>query len=218
MISWNKSISAYPSVILNCDSSYWCSSSPGGGREAILVIGDIKTGFSCGWWEGMFGGILIEPQRGLVLNWNFTLILLFTLKLKSPPPLMGCGAAEATGLGFVCFVVINLHVLSANRIDFGLFFFIYFPNSLPHLQSLAIGVANRLRASNYDLNSFATYTADVGGGALFISIVMTDETNCQIVIVNNYEIMLRVGCYNFNDWMMILSSFKHLSWAGTTPV
>ena len=35
---------------------------------------------------------------------------------------MGCGAAEAIGLGFVCFVVINPRVLSANRVDFGLFF------------------------------------------------------------------------------------------------
>ena len=34
---------------------------------------------------------------------------------------MGCGAAEATGLGVVCFVVINLRVLSANRVDSGLF-------------------------------------------------------------------------------------------------
>ena len=34
---------------------------------------------------------------------------------------MGSGAAEATGLGFVCFVVINFRVLSANRVDFGLF-------------------------------------------------------------------------------------------------
>ena len=33
---------------------------------------------------------------------------------------MGCGA-EATGLGFVCFVVINPCVLSANRVDFGVF-------------------------------------------------------------------------------------------------
>ena len=35
---------------------------------------------------------------------------------------MGCGAAEATGLGFVCFVVINSRVLSENRVYFGLLF------------------------------------------------------------------------------------------------
>ena len=35
---------------------------------------------------------------------------------------MGCGAAEATGLGFVCFIVINPCVLSANRVDLGFFF------------------------------------------------------------------------------------------------
>ena len=45
----------------------------------------------------------------------------------------GFGAAEATGLGFVCFfVVINPCVLSANRVDFGLFFcFINFQISPP---------------------------------------------------------------------------------------
>ena len=36
---------------------------------------------------------------------------------------MGCGAAEATGLGFVCFVVINPCVLSANKVMIlGIFF------------------------------------------------------------------------------------------------
>ena len=34
---------------------------------------------------------------------------------------MGCGAAEATGLGFVCFVVINPR---AQPIGFGFFFFV----------------------------------------------------------------------------------------------
>ena len=34
---------------------------------------------------------------------------------------MGCGAVEATGLGFF-FFVINARVLSANRVDFGLFY------------------------------------------------------------------------------------------------
>ena len=36
-------------------------------------------------------------------------------------------AAEATGLGVVCFVVINPRVLSANRVDFGFFCLINFP-------------------------------------------------------------------------------------------
>mgnify|MGYP003571709352 CR=1 FL=1 len=43
---------------------------------------------------------------------------------------MGCGAAEATGLGFVCFVVINLRVLF-NRVDLGFFCFINVPILLP---------------------------------------------------------------------------------------
>ena len=44
---------------------------------------------------------------------------------------MGCSATEATGLGFVCFVVINPLVLSANRVDFGLVLFHKFSNLPP---------------------------------------------------------------------------------------
>ena len=47
----------------------------------------------------------------LQLDW-LLFVLFFTLR---------CGAAEATGLGFVCFVI-NPCVLSANRVNFGLFF------------------------------------------------------------------------------------------------
>ena len=49
---------------------------------------------------------------------------------------MGCGAVEATGLGFFCFVVINPCVVSCQPtelfwVDFGLFCFISFPILLP---------------------------------------------------------------------------------------
>ena len=37
---------------------------------------------------------------------------------------MGCGAAEVTDLSFVFFYFIYPRVLSANRVDFGLFFFV----------------------------------------------------------------------------------------------
>ena len=43
---------------------------------------------------------------------------------------VGCGVAEATGLGFACFVVINTRVLSA-RVDFGFFLFRKFSNFTP---------------------------------------------------------------------------------------
>ena len=36
---------------------------------------------------------------------------------------MMVGAAEATGLDFVCFVIINPRVSSANKVDFGLLIF-----------------------------------------------------------------------------------------------
>ena len=35
--------------------------------------------------------------------------------------MMGCGASEATGLGFDYFIVINSRVLLANMVYFGLF-------------------------------------------------------------------------------------------------
>ena len=47
---------------------------------------------------------------------------------------MGFGS-EATGLGFVCFVVINPCALSANRVDFGLFLFNKFSNFTPPPQT-----------------------------------------------------------------------------------
>ena len=40
---------------------------------------------------------------------------------------MGCDATEATGLDFVCFVVISPRVLSAKGVDLGFFCFINFP-------------------------------------------------------------------------------------------
>ena len=46
-----------------------------------------------------------------------------------------CSAAKATGLGFVCFVVINPCVLSTNRVGFGLLFFHKFSNYSPSLQT-----------------------------------------------------------------------------------
>ena len=47
-----------------------------------------------------------------ILHWHF----LHIYRLYAG--VMGCGAVEATDLGFVCFVVINLCVLSAKRVDF----------------------------------------------------------------------------------------------------
>ena len=54
---------------------------------------------------------------------------------------MGCGAAEATGLGFVCYVVINPHVLSASRVDLG-FLFHKFSNFTPLPSSNTIGISS----------------------------------------------------------------------------
>ena len=48
-----------------------------------------------------------------------------------PAGVMGCGAAKATGLGFVCFVVIIPRVLSANSVELGVFCFINCPFTPP---------------------------------------------------------------------------------------
>ena len=52
-----------------------------------------------------------------------SLVELVSILLPSPPRwrVVGCGAAEATGLGFFCFVLSTL-VLSAKWVDFGFFF------------------------------------------------------------------------------------------------
>ena len=57
--------------------------------------------------------------------------------------------AEATGLGFVCFVVLNPRVLSANRVDFGFFLFQKLSNFTPPPSSLpvpAVSIPMRLGA------------------------------------------------------------------------
>ena len=62
---------------------------------------------------------------------------------------MGCGFKEATGLGFVCFVIINPCVLSANRVDLG-FFVSKFSNFTPPPPS----TSNYLSVSSYILLVF----------------------------------------------------------------
>ena len=47
---------------------------------------------------------------------------------------MGCGAAEVAGLGFVCFVVINPRVLTANKVGFLFHKFSNLPSPLPSLE------------------------------------------------------------------------------------
>ena len=72
------------------------------------------------------------PTYQLILFFLFYSSPLVCNVIPPPPPwVMGCGAAEATGLGFVCFVVINPCVLSANRVDLVFFCFINFPILLP---------------------------------------------------------------------------------------
>ena len=50
--------------------------------------------------------------------------------------MMGCSTVKATGLVFVCFVVLNPCVLLVNRVDFGLFCFMNFPILHPPPQSV----------------------------------------------------------------------------------
>ena len=82
-------------------------------------------------------------HRGcLELNWEnicnylkrveFGFFFIYIIPILPYAGVMGCsGAAEATGPGFVCFVVINPCVLSANRVDFGFFLFHKFSNFTP---------------------------------------------------------------------------------------
>ena len=74
---------------------------------------------------------------------------------------MGFGAVEATGLGFVCFVVVNPRVLSANRIDFGLFMFIFFKFTSPTHTSDVIGQNHESALVNKQCHE------PVGGGGIY---------------------------------------------------
>ena len=65
-----------------------------------------------------------------ILEYWYAFIITEYVFFTPPAGVMGCGAAEATDLGFFCFVVMNPRVLSANRVE-RLFLFINFPISLP---------------------------------------------------------------------------------------
>ena len=70
---------------------------------------------------------------------SFMLLLGGLLDRKTERQIHFGGAAEATGLGFVCFVVFNSHALSANRVDLGFFlvsFLILPPTPTPGSPSL----------------------------------------------------------------------------------
>ena len=62
---------------------------------------------------------------------------------------MGCRAAEATSLGFVCFVVLNLRVLLANKVDFGLLFYRYSNFTPPPPQVVFCAVSSGSQVKGY---------------------------------------------------------------------
>ena len=72
-------------------------------------------------------------EDGLEWWWWLWIWIIRHRQIPSNPPT----PAEATGLGFVCFVVINPCVLSASRVDFGLFFPLNFPITPPPLPRLS---------------------------------------------------------------------------------
>ena len=69
-----------------------------------------------------------DGEGSLILFINLSILIYPPNKVEWVPSFytgeIGCGAAEATGLGFVCSVVINSRVLLANRVDLGFFVFV----------------------------------------------------------------------------------------------
>ena len=90
-----------------------CSCGGDGGRPGPFRrhVG-LRWGRKRCWWRE---GIMLATQISKFCGWARLIYFVYP-----PPPhitrVMGCGAAEATGLGFVCILVINPRVLSANRI------------------------------------------------------------------------------------------------------
>ena len=90
---------------------------------------------------------------------------------------MGCVAVEATDLVFVCFLVLNPRVLSANRVNFGLFFLFHkflLPQSGVTLAPpeptilTASGVTTAAEASFWSgkkkTDAFSKFAIEKGGG------------------------------------------------------
>ena len=92
----------------------------------------------------------------------------FSIEPPLSPRVMGCGAAEVTGLGFVCFVVMTPCVLSASRIDYGLFRFHNIFNFTPP--------PRRQPPSDLPEMSQPPSSPTVGGGGSFANAYPTELT------------------------------------------
>mgnify|MGYP003571732062 CR=1 FL=1 len=79
-------------------------------------------------------------------------------------PSVGCGASEATGPGFVCFVVFNPRVLQANRVDLGLFWFIPRPNCFSTIQAASPCKTEGIGYYGYEALLFMVLEYWGGGG------------------------------------------------------
>ena len=100
------------------------SMSPGGSVLQVRKVGWFGTSIPIFHTieDGLLFSLLpplhcLEISDSLLLFHKVLFIFFFT-----PPPLMGCGAAE----GSVCFVVSNPRVLSVNRVDLGFFISLIF--------------------------------------------------------------------------------------------
>ena len=72
---------------------------------------------------------------------------------------MGCGAAEATGLNFVCFVVINPRMQSTDLIWAFLFIYQFYPHPPEHYSIILSAMAN-----NVEKLEAAEHAVKWGGG------------------------------------------------------
>ena len=90
-----------------------------GSAASIVMLMKVGLEWITGKWAASFRGCVVNT---LPLFFGGNLVVFHTLPLSKiySPGKLGCGAAEATGLGFVCFVVMNPCVLSA-RVDLGFF-------------------------------------------------------------------------------------------------
>ena len=78
------------------------------------------------------GGASVRFEKRLNVSINLRKLSIFSQVFLNQSEALGMGVEEwcsslkfPPGLGFVCFVVINPRVLSANRVDFGLLLLFY---------------------------------------------------------------------------------------------
>ena len=141
-----------------------------------------------------------HPPPSYIIDWVFFSIQhYFSFYFHLFPP----SRWEATGPGFVCYVVINPCVLSANRVDLGLFFISYILLPLPpaHTPTCINGEGSS--------NSFTAPVTVWGNFLLYIAVIIHHKKTQKAIYAHTNPYQVYPNLYRVNP--EFLSN-------GTTPI